>query len=155
MILRKWLQSISLGAGLVAAAGSVSACTSKPTEPSANAPFSIVDLRVGSGEASTGPGSLLTVQYSGWFYDADATAEKGVLFDTSIGREPFSFTLGALEVIRAWDNGLTGMKVGGIRRIVSPPSYAYGDERNGIIPPNQTLVFEIELLAIDAIDVTP
>ena len=148
MILRKWLHSISLAAGLVTAASTVSGCTSTPTEPSANAPFSIVDLRVGSGEVSAGPGNLVTVEYSGWFYDAAATAEKGVLFDTSIGREPFSFTLGALEVIRGWDNGLTGMRVGGIRRLVVPPSYGYGDERTGIIPPNQTLVFDIELLSV-------
>ena len=146
MILRKWLQSTSLAASLLTVAAAVSGCTSTPTEPSANAPFSIVDLRVGSGEVGAGPGNFVTVEYSGWFYDADAPAEKGVLFDTSIGTQPFSFTLGALEVIRGWDNGLTGMRVGGIRRLVVPPSYAYGDERNGIIPPNQTLVFDIELL---------
>lgn len=91
---------------------------------------------------------MLTVQYTGWFFDASRTDSKGVQFDSSLGTEPFVFTLGAGQVISGWDQGLVGMRVGGLRRLIIPPSLAYGESRNGSIPPNATLLFEIELTAV-------
>ena len=120
-------------------------CSSSPTGPSNDAPFSQTDLRVGTG-AVAAAGQTLTVNYTGWFYDASKPDQKGVSFDSTVGKSPFTFTLGAQQVIKGWDQGLPGMQVGGLRRLVIPPSLAYGSTRSGSIPPNSTLLFEIELL---------
>lgn len=142
----------SLAALLVA--GVLTACTASPSSPSNAAPFSQRDLLVGIGPDASA-GEELVVHYTGWLYNAAQPDQKGAKFDSSRdeGRQPFAFTLGAGEVIAGWDQGLVGMKVGGIRRLVVPPSLAYGGVRNGPIPPNATLVFEVELLEIPA-DVT-
>src|SRR5262245_61216747 len=123
------------------------ACTGDPASPTPNVPFDQTDLRLGTG-ADAAIGSLLTVNYTGWVYDASKPDHKGVPFDTSIGKTPFSFTLGAGQVIRGWDQGLQGMRAGGVRRLVIPPNLAYGSTRQGAIPPNSTLVFDIELLSV-------
>src|SRR5262249_56479703 len=91
-------------------------------------------------------GNTLTVNYTGWLFDATKPDSKGLLFDTSVGKDPFTFVLGTQSVIAGWDRGLVGMKVGGIRRLVIPPSLACGDIRNHSIPPYSTLVFEVERL---------
>ena len=88
------------------------------------------------------------MNYTGWLYDASKTDGKGAQFDTSAGRDVFTFTLGIGQVIEGWDRGLPGMRVGGLRRLVIPPSLAYGGFRNGPIPPNAALIFEIELVTI-------
>jgi FKBP-type peptidyl-prolyl cis-trans isomerase FkpA len=88
------------------------------------------------------------VEYTGWFFDASQTDSKGVQFDSSTGTEPFVFTLGAGQVISGWDEGLVGMRVGGLRRLIIPPSLAYGETRRGPIPPNATLLFEVDLTAV-------
>jgi FKBP-type peptidyl-prolyl cis-trans isomerase FkpA len=88
----------------------------------------------------------LNVNYTGWLYNPSGTDGKGSQFDSSIGRAPFPFTLGAGQVISGWDRGVAGMRVGGQRRLVLPPELAYGSSGNGPIPPNATLVFDIELL---------
>jgi len=85
------------------------------------------------------------VNYSGWLYDATKPDFKGLLFDTSTGVGPFTFTLGGGQVIAGWDQGLVGMKVGGLRQLIIPPELAYGTARNGAIPPNAALIFEVEL----------
>jgi FKBP-type peptidyl-prolyl cis-trans isomerase FkpA len=136
-----------LFASLWLAATAVSACTSAPTTPTVNVPFSQTDLRLGTG-ADAVTGSVLTVNYTGWVYDASKPDFKGVPFDTSIGKTPFSFTLGGGQVIAGWDQGVPGMKVGGARRLIIPPSLGYGDVRSGPIPPHSTLVFDIELVSI-------
>jgi FKBP-type peptidyl-prolyl cis-trans isomerase FkpA len=116
------------------------------TGPSSTAPFSKLDLRLGDG-AEAVAGNALTVSYSGWLYDPTKTDLKGLLFDTSLNSEfPFTFTLGFQQVIQGWDEGLVGMKVGGIRKLVIPSTLAYGGIRNQSIPPFATLVFEVELL---------
>lgn len=122
-------------------------CNDSPTSPSTSAPFSQTDVRIGTG-GEAGPGNALTVNYTGWFYDASKTDSKGLQFDSSAGREAFTFTLGAGQVISGWDQGLPGMKVGGLRRLVVPSSLAYGGFRNGRIPPFATLVFDVELVAV-------
>jgi FKBP-type peptidyl-prolyl cis-trans isomerase FkpA len=128
---------------IAAAAG----CDDSPTSPN-NAPFSQTDLRVGTGDDAV-TGRVLTVHYTGWLYNAGEADLRGAQFDSSVGRTPFSFVLGAGQVISGWDQGLAGMKVGGLRRLVIPPSLAYGDTRSGPIPPNATLLFEIELIAVE------
>lgn len=143
MIPSRFLRS----AAALAAALLVTACYGSPASPAANAPFSQADLRVGAG-ISAESGKILVVHYTGWLYAADKPDQKGLQFDTSIGIDPLEFTLGVGGVIPGWDQGLVGMKVGGLRRLVIPPSLAYGGIRQGPIPPNTSLVFEIELLEV-------
>ena len=100
------------------------------------------DLAVGEGDEAT-PGATVVVHYTGWLTD-------GSKFDSSLDRnDPFSFKLGAGMVIRGWDEGVKGMKVGGKRKLTIPPEMGYGAQgAGGVIPPNATLVFEVELLDI-------
>jgi FKBP-type peptidyl-prolyl cis-trans isomerase len=134
-------------ASLLALSALVSGCSESPTAPSNYAPFSQTDLRLGAGEAAV-TGNVLTVTYTGWLYDASQISQKGATVDSSLGRDPFTFTLGAGSVIEGWDLGLVGMKPGGLRRLVIPPSLAYGQSRVGPIPANATLLFEVELLEV-------
>jgi FKBP-type peptidyl-prolyl cis-trans isomerase FkpA len=136
-----------LGGFVVLLAG-VASCDDSPTAPTHYAPFSQIDLNVGGGTEAAN-GSLLRVHYTGWLYNELEPDNKGAQFDSSVGGTPFAFTLGAGQVIRGWDQGMVGMKVGGTRRLVIPPSLAYGELRNGPIPPNATLVFDVELLAVE------
>jgi FKBP-type peptidyl-prolyl cis-trans isomerase len=106
------------------------------------------DLREGTGATATA-GQTATVHYTGWLYLPDAPDNKGAKFDSSVGRGPFAFKLGAGQVIRGWDQGVQGMKVGGQRRLVLPPEFAYGARgAGGVIPPNATLLFDVELLDV-------
>ena len=132
---------------LLSGAAAATSCSQSVTSPSSTAPYSQVDLLVGNGDAAVAS-SILTVNYTGWLYDATKPDNKGLQFDTSIGAQPFVFTLGTSSVIQGWDQGLVGMKVGGIRRLVVPPSLAYGRVRNYSIPPYATLVFDVELLGV-------
>ncbi len=118
--------------------------TNTPASPSAGVPFTITDLLVGGGAEAT-PGSRPVVNYTGWLYDAGAAENKGQQFDSGQG---FTFTLGLGQVIAGWDQGINGMRVGGFRRLVIPPELAYGSTGSGPIPPNATLVFEVELVSL-------
>ena len=122
-------------------------CSNSPTNPSSSAPYSQVDLLVGTGDEAA-VGKILTVNYSGWLYDPSKPDTKGLMFDTSAGRDPYQFILGTQSVIQGWDKGLVGLKVGGIRRLVVPPSLGYGNVRNYSIPAYSTLVFDVELIAV-------
>ncbi len=114
------------------------------------AAFSQVDLTVGDG-APARRGARLAVHYTGWLYDSSRTDHKGKQFDSSVGGEPFTFRLGAGEVIPGWDQGFEGMRVGGKRRLIIPPDLGYGSM--GVpaagIPGNSGLVFEMELMGSD------
>jgi FKBP-type peptidyl-prolyl cis-trans isomerase len=90
------------------------------------------------------------MNYTGWLYEAAAADKKGKQFDSSkAGGTPFSFTLGTGQVIKGWDQGVLGMKVGGQRRLTIPADLAYGDSgAGGVIPPGATLIFDVDLLAI-------
>ena len=134
-------------AALAVVSALAAGCGDTPTSPSSYAPFSQVDLRAGTG-AEAVSGKTVPAHYTGWLYDDTKTENKGAEFGTSIGGGPFLFVLGAGQVIAGWDQGLVGMKVGGLRRLVIPPSLAYGGTRNGPIPPNATLIFEIELVDV-------
>jgi FKBP-type peptidyl-prolyl cis-trans isomerase len=100
----------------------------------------VQDQTVGQG-ATAQPGDTLTVNYTG-------KLDNGTVFDTSIGRGPISFVLGAGKVIPGWDQGLVGMQVGGTRTLIIPPELAYGAQGIGPIPPNATLTFEVTLLSV-------
>lgn len=116
------------------------ALAARRCEPMAE--LEITDLQAGSGALAHGPGCTVKVHYTGWLSD-------GSVFDSSIGREPFSFPLGVGYVIPGWDQGVCGMQVGGKRRLVIPPHLAYGTHGAGdVIPPNATLSFEVELLDV-------
>ncbi len=95
-------------------------------------------------------GRLVTVHYTGWLYNQTAPGNKGTKFDSSRDRgTPFSFTLGAGQVIRGWDQGVLGMKVGEQKTLVIPPELGYGSAGfPPVIPPNATLVFDVELLSV-------
>jgi FKBP-type peptidyl-prolyl cis-trans isomerase FkpA len=125
----------------------VTGCTKSPTTPAGFEPFSRTDLRVGTGTAAVN-GATVSVNYTGWLYDSTQADKKGLQFDTSTGVGPFTFTIGAGQVIQGFDLGVAGMNVGGLRRVIVPPGLAYGDTRYGNIPQNATLVFEIELLEV-------
>jgi FKBP-type peptidyl-prolyl cis-trans isomerase FkpA len=116
-----------------------------PTSPSTpSAPFSQTDIRVGTG-AEAVAGRTLTVNYALWLYDPGQPENKG----RQIESNQFSFPLGAGRVIRGWDQGVVGMRVGGLRRLVIPPDLAYGSAGSPpAIPPNATLVFDVELLNV-------
>jgi FKBP-type peptidyl-prolyl cis-trans isomerase FkpA len=138
-----------LGATVVAAAVVTGAGCGTPTSPSGHATFEQLDLRLGAGDPVVN-GASLTVDYTGWLYDASKPENKGVIFDTSTGKTPLTFQIGFGPVIQGWDQGMGGMRVGGLRRLTVPPSLAYGQDRNGAIPPNSTLIFEINLEAVAA-----
>lgn len=108
-----------------------------------------VDQKLGDGVEAT-PGKMVTVHYTGWLYDGTAPENKGRKFDSSRDRnDPFAFRLGAGQVIRGWDEGVAGMKVGGSRTLIIPPQMGYGSRgAGGVIPPNATLVFDVELLGV-------
>ena len=103
------------------------------------------DDKVGTGKTAAA-GQDVEVHYTGWLY---LDGLKGKQFDSSRGRGPFSFPLGAGRVIKGWDQGVAGMKEGGKRTLIIPPELGYGDRgAGGVIPPNATLMFEVELLKV-------
>ena len=108
-----------------------------------NGELIIEDIIVGQG-AEAVKYSIVTVNYTGWL-------EDGTKFDSSLnpGREPLRFTLGAGQMIQGFDQGIPGMKVGGKRKLTIPPNLGYGSQDKGIIPPNSTLIFEIDLLIVE------
>jgi FKBP-type peptidyl-prolyl cis-trans isomerase FkpA len=128
---------------LVAAAG----CSDSPVAPVNLARFSQTDLVAGTG-AEAVSGKTLQVHYTGWLYNEARADSKGAQFDSSEGGNPLTFVLGSGQVIAGWDEGLVGMRVGGTRRLIIPPSKAYGGTRRGPIPPNATLLFDVRLIEV-------
>jgi FKBP-type peptidyl-prolyl cis-trans isomerase FkpA len=114
----------------------------------------ITSLQISNGKEGTGAeaaaGKTVTVHYTGWLYDPKAADHHGKKFDSSKDHgEPFSFRLGAGQVIRGWDQGVAGMKIGGTRTLIIPSELGYGARgAGGVIPPNATLVFDVELLDV-------
>jgi peptidylprolyl isomerase len=106
----------------------------------------IIDVKVGTGP-SPKTGQTCVMHYTGWLYD---NGTKGSKFDSSVDRnEPFEFPIGAGHVIKGWDEGVATMKVGGKRTLIIPPSLGYGARgAGGVIPPNATLMFDVELLGV-------
>ncbi len=108
-----------------------------------------IDRTVGAGVEAT-PGKMVSVHYTGWIYDPAAAEGRGKKFDSSLDRgQPFSFPLGGGMVIRGWDEGVAGMRIGGKRTLVIPAEMGYGARgAGGVIPPNATLIFDVELLGV-------
>ena len=106
----------------------------------------IIDTQVGTG-ASPKPGQTCVMHYTGWLYE---NGKKGAKFDSSLDRgQPFEFPIGAGHVIKGWDEGVATMKVGGKRTLIIPPALGYGARgAGGVIPPNATLMFDVELLGV-------
>ena len=124
--------------------------TTNPTMETSNMTELIkTDVKLGTGDLAT-PGKNVSVHYTGWLYDAAAPDHHGKKFDSSRDRnEPFEFPLGAGRVIAGWDQGVAGMQVGGQRTLVIPAGMGYGARgAGGVIPPNATLVFDVELLGV-------
>jgi FKBP-type peptidyl-prolyl cis-trans isomerase FkpA len=106
------------------------------------------DSVVGKGTEAVA-GKVVYVNYTGWLLDTSAKNQRGKQFDSSVGRGPFSFPLGAGRVIKGWDEGVAGMKVGGKRTLVIPSELGYGARgAGGVIPPNASLIFDVELLDV-------
>lgn len=128
-------------------------CDSVPTQVSQQEiPMSELikhDLVLGEG-AEAVSGKRISVHYTGWLFDANAENHRGRKFDSSKDRgQPFGFQLGAGQVIQGWDQGFSGMKVGGTRLLTIPAELGYGARgAGGVIPPNATLIFEVELLDV-------
>ena len=124
-----------------------SACTS-PTSPTFRATFAVTDVRAGTGTLVAN-GMTALVNYTGWLYDDTKADKKGEQFDASPAGQPFVFKVGSAQVIEGWDRGVINMRVGGLRQLIIPAKLAYGREGAGAkIPPNATLVFDIELLSL-------
>jgi FKBP-type peptidyl-prolyl cis-trans isomerase len=139
--------------GLITLVGLISACGGKSSTvmPAGGvSSMQSIVLRAGTGEAITA-GKIAVVQYTGWLYEASAKDNKGKQFDSSrTGGQPFRFPVGTGQVIKGWDQGVIGMKVGESRRLIIPADLAYGDSgAGGVIPPGATLVFDIDLVAIE------
>jgi FKBP-type peptidyl-prolyl cis-trans isomerase FkpA len=139
-----------------APASAAPATAQAPSTPAAAAAPSdglkIIDRKVGTGKEAVA-GKAAMVHYTGWLYDDKAPDKKGKQFDTSTTREggiPFGFILGVGRVIKGWDQGVAGMKVGGSRTLIIPAALAYGERNvgNGVIPPNSTLIFDIDLIDV-------
>jgi FKBP-type peptidyl-prolyl cis-trans isomerase FkpA len=106
-----------------------------------------IDTVPGTGKEAVA-GSTVVVHYTGWLYSPNAEKQHGAQFDSSVGREPFSFNLGAGQVIPGWDQGVQGMKVGGKRTLIVPAALGYGAQGAGPIPPNANLIFDVELFDV-------
>jgi peptidylprolyl isomerase len=142
--MRAWA-AIALIVASIAATGNASAQpATKPMTTSSG--LQIVDTKPGTGP-SPRAGQTVTVHYTGWLY---VNGAKGSKFDSSVDRnEPFSFPVGQGQVIRGWDEGVGSMKVGGKRTLIIPPALGYGARgAGGVIPPNATLIFDVELLGV-------
>ena len=141
-----WFNVVLL-VGAVMATG----CGSSPTSPSSSSSgvtFSRVDLTVGNGD-TVAKGDRIKVWYTGWIYVISAPDNKGESFDSNRDRELFRYIVGTGHVIEGWDQGVPGMKVGGIRRLIIPPELAYGSQGQGPIPPGASLIFEIEVVEVE------
>lgn len=140
------MRSLLLAASLLLLA----ACNAPVLPPGGSvANLERIDTLAGTGAVATS-GSDVTVHYTGWLYDEKAPQQRGLKFDSSVDRgQPFTFLLGAGQVIRGWDDGVAGMKVGGKRTLLIPADLGYGSNgAGGVIPPGASLVFDVELLDV-------
>ena len=129
-------------------AGSAAAATAvAPPKPQVAMGLQKIDTVVGKGKVAEA-GQVVSVHYTGWLYVPTAPKQRGMQFDSSVGRGPFSFPLGGGQVIAGWDQGVAGMKVGGKRTLIIPAALGYGARGAGPIPANANLIFDVELLEV-------
>ncbi|MFC5479426.1 FKBP-type peptidyl-prolyl cis-trans isomerase [Massilia suwonensis] len=141
-------QAISaLGLALFLAGTAGTAAAAAPAAPVAANQLQKIDTVVGKGKEAVA-GKTVVVHYTGWLYAPKAPKQRGQQFDSSVGGEPFTFPLGMGGVIKGWDQGVAGMKVGGKRTLVIPAELGYGQRGAGPIPPGATLLFDVELLDV-------
>jgi FKBP-type peptidyl-prolyl cis-trans isomerase len=147
---------IALIAVTAACSGKTDAPPSSGGTPAGVTPAGVTSLQTETLKPGTGAtiagGQMAVVQYTGWLYESGATDHKGKQFDSSrnSGRDAFKFPVGTGSVIKGWDQGVLGMKIGESRRLTIPPDLAYGDSgTGGVIPPGATLVFDVELVGIE------
>jgi FKBP-type peptidyl-prolyl cis-trans isomerase FkpA len=145
------MRLLALGTALIVALATA-ACGGNDAAPSQAydvQALQTTDTLVGTGAQATS-GRLVSVHYTGWLYNPSAAGNKGSQFDSSRSRnQTFAFVLGAGQVIRGWDQGVAGMRVGGTRTLIIPSSLGYGSQGSGgTIPPNSALVFEVELVSV-------
>ncbi|OON63113.1 peptidylprolyl isomerase [Massilia sp. KIM] len=134
----------------LALSSTLAACKREAAAPASQAPaaaFQKIDTVTGAGKEAVA-GSTAVVHYTGWLFDPSAPSQHGAQFDSSKGGSPFSFQVGGGQVIKGWDEGVQGMKVGGKRTLILPPDMGYGASGAGPIPPNANLIFEVELLEV-------
>ena len=143
------LQALLAAAALLAGCSANTQESTVPIPEQKMAELKITELKPGTGPAIKA-GQTAVVHYTGWLYVEDAPDHKGKKFDSSVDRnDPFSFPVGGGQVIQGWDQGVAGMQVGGQRRLVIPAELGYGARgAGGVIPPNATLLFDVELLSI-------
>lgn len=141
--------AVTLAIGVTACGGSDTPTAPSGQPPAGSVPFSTTELRVGTGAEAT-VGRSATVNYTVWLYNTAGVDFKGSLIDSSLrtGATPLTFTVGTTQLIAGFSQGVTGMKVGGLRRVIVPPSLAYGSQGKDPVPPNATLIFELELLSV-------
>ncbi|WP_342118095.1 FKBP-type peptidyl-prolyl cis-trans isomerase [Pseudoduganella sp. OTU4001] len=145
--MKRLLSCCLIGASLsLSLAGCERAKAPAPTEAPAF-PLQKIDNVTGIGKEAV-DGAEVVVNYAGWIYDPNAAQQRGAQFDSSVGRSPFTFELGAGQVIPGWDQGVKGMKVGGKRTLIVPAALGYGSRGIGPIPPNSNLIFDVELLDV-------
>jgi FKBP-type peptidyl-prolyl cis-trans isomerase FkpA len=138
----------ALGLVLFLSAAAAGAAPAAPKAPAAQAQgLQKIDTVVGKGKEAVA-GKTVVVHYTGWLYAPKAPKQRGQQFDSSVGGEPFNFPLGMGAVIKGWDQGVAGMKVGGKRTLVIPSELGYGARGAGPIPPGATLLFDVELLDV-------
>jgi FKBP-type peptidyl-prolyl cis-trans isomerase FkpA len=144
MLSRRFTLKAALALAAISPASSAIAQTGKTMTTASG--LQITDSKVGTGAAPK-TGQTCVMHYTGWLYE---NGQKGKKFDSSVDRgEPFEFPIGAGRVIKGWDEGVATMKVGGKRALVIPPELGYGARgAGGVIPPNATLIFEVELLGV-------
>jgi len=140
----------ALGLALILCAGSaLAAAPAAPAKTDAPAAQQLqkIDTVVGKGKQAVS-GNTVTVKYTGWLYAPKSPKGRGPQFDSSVGGAPFTFPLGMGAVIKGWDEGVAGMKVGGKRTLIIPAELGYGARGAGPIPPNANLMFDVELVDV-------
>ena len=135
--------------GVATAAACAPSNPTSPSGPTAGGRFSLGGLKIGDGD-TVAAGDRIEVWYTGWIYvQSSPDNNKGELIDSNRDRGLFRYIVGTGHVIEGWDQGVPGMKVGGIRRLIIPPELAYGSDGQARIPPGATLIFEIEVATVE------
>ena len=146
--MKQLLSTCILGAALTLTVAGCKRSEAPQQQTAANAvAFQRIDTLPGTGKEAVA-GSTAVVHYTGWLFEPKAEAQHGAQFDSSRSGQPFSFQVGGGQVIKGWDEGVQGMKVGGKRTLILPPDMGYGASGAGPIPPNANLIFEVELLEV-------